>query len=197
MANRPITEKEKLAWEFAKEKHKGQKRAFTGLSYFDEHVQKVNGLIKIYTKNEDILCAALLHDVIEDCYDNKWEGYKEIKALFGKKIADIVMELTSDKDEIDIKYDGSKTDYLIHKLLNMSNAALEVKIADRFMNISDAFTASAKFRNKYFEETSRIIEELEANRRLNRIHKLLVGEIKGKLSNISSIFKIKRFKDVI
>jgi (p)ppGpp synthase/HD superfamily hydrolase len=36
--------------------------------------KKVNGIAKLYTSDENILIAALLHDILEDCYDNIWEG---------------------------------------------------------------------------------------------------------------------------
>lgn len=197
MANAPITERERQAWEFAKEKHKDQVRKFINKPYFDAHVQKVNGTVKQYTTDEDLLVAALLHDVCEDCYENKWVGYSEIKKLFGKRVAEIVIELTSDGDEIDHRYDGSKTDYLTYKMLNMSEDALIVKLADRLQNISDAFTASEKFRNKYYQETSKIVRSLEEGRELNNIHQQLLNDIKAKLDNISSIFKIKRFDELI
>lgn len=197
MANAPITERERQAWEFAKDKHKDQVRKFINKPYFDAHVQKVNGTVKQYTTDEDLLVAALLHDVCEDCYENKWVGYSEIKKLFGKRVAEIVIELTSDGDEIDHRYDGSKTDYLTYKMLNMSEDALIVKLADRLQNISDAFTASEKFRNKYYQETSKIVRSLEEGRELNNIHQQLLNDIKAKLDNISSIFKIKRFDELI
>ena len=192
--NRPLTPKEKEAWDFAKELHKGQVRKFINKPYFTAHVQKVNGIAKQYTTDEDILCASLLHDVIEDCFEDPDVGYHIIEEKFGKKIADIVQELTSSKDEIDNDYD-SKADYLIIKMFHMSDEALFIKLCDRLQNISDAFTASERFRNKYFQETVQIMDELEKNRRFNRIQGLLVNQIKMKLANISSIFKIKRFKD--
>jgi hypothetical protein len=58
------------------------------------------------------------------------------------------------------------------------------------------FGASERFRNKYFQETVQIMDELEKNRRFNRIQGLLVNQIKMKLNNISSIFKIKRFNEI-
>ena len=82
MANRPISHKETKAWEFAQEKHKGQVRKFVNKSYFDAHVQKVNGIVKLYTTDENTLCSALLHDVVEDCYDDKLEGYNDIEQEF-------------------------------------------------------------------------------------------------------------------
>lgn len=193
MPNRPLTEKEKLAWDFAKKAHRGQVRKFINKPYFGAHVVKVNGIVKQYTTDEDILCAALLHDVLEDCYDDVEVGYNELKDIFGESVADLVSELTSDGDEIDDEYEGNKGDYLTNKMINMSNGALIIKLSDRLQNISDAFTASERFRNKYFEETSKIVESLESSRQFNRIQRLLLNQIKMKLDNISSIFKIKRF----
>jgi (p)ppGpp synthase/HD superfamily hydrolase len=193
--NRPLTEKEKLAWKFARELHKGQMRKFTGVSYFEGHVKKVNSIAKQYTMDEDILISAILHDVLEDCFDDPEVGYHIIEGKFGKKIADIVQELTSSKDEIDNDYD-SKADYLVVKMIHMTDEALFIKLCDRLQNISDAFTASERFRNKYFQETVQIMDELEKNRRFNRIQGLLVNQIKMKLNNISSIFKIKRFNEI-
>ena len=192
--NRPITPKEVEAWDFAKELHKDQIRKFINKSYFMAHVQKVNGIVKQYTTDEDLLCAALLHDTIEDCFDDPDVGYHVIEEKFGKRVADIVMELTSSKEEIENDFD-SKADYLIVKMIHMTNDALIIKLADRLQNISDAFTASERFRNKYFQETVQIMDELERNRSFNRIQGLIANQIKMKLNNISSIFKIKRFKD--
>ena len=196
MANRPITEKEKLAWNFAKQAHKGQVRKFINKPYFGAHVVKVNGIVKQYTTNEDLLCAALLHDTLEDCYEDPEVGYIELKEIFGKRVVDLVYELTSDGDEIDDDYDGSKTEYLTDKMIHMSDDALIIKLADRLQNISDAFTATEIFRNKYFQETSEILTEMQKNRQFNRIHRLLIGDIQAKLDNISSIFRIKRFDEI-
>jgi (p)ppGpp synthase/HD superfamily hydrolase len=196
MANQPNSEKESLAWEFAKELHKDQVRKFINKPYFDAHVQKVNGTAKQYTTDEDLLCAALLHDTIEDCFKDKWEGYSIIKEKFGKRVADLVLELTSDEGEMKHRYDGSKRDYLIYKMTHMSDDALIIKLCDRLQNISDAFTTSEKFRNNYFNETSAIVEAIESDRNLTDIHKRILTDIKAKLDNISSIFKIKRFGEI-
>ncbi len=196
MANRPITEKEKLAWNFAKQAHKGQVRKFINKPYFGAHVVKVNGIVKQYTTDEDLLCAALLHDTLEDCYEDPEVGLVELKELFGTRVGNLVWELTSDGDEIDDSYDGSKTEYLTDKMIHMSDDALIIKLADRLQNISDAFTATERFRNKYFQETSEILTEIQKFRQFNRIHRLLIGDIQAKLDNISSIFRIKRFDEI-
>ena len=152
-------------------------------------------LVKQYTTDEDLLCAALLHDTLEDCYEDPEVGYIELKDIFGKRVADLVYELTSDGDEIDDSYEGDKGEYLTDKMIHMSSDALTIKLADRLQNISDAFTATERFRNKYFMETSSIIEEIKKHRQFNRIQRILIGDIQSKLDNISSIFKIKKFDE--
>ena len=101
MANTPTTPREKQAWDLAKDLHKNQIRKFVGAPYFDAHVQKVNGIVKQYTTDEDLLVASLLHDTLEDCFDDPDVGYIQLKDQFGKKVADIVKELTSSKEEIE------------------------------------------------------------------------------------------------
>jgi len=78
------------AIEFAKEKHKGQKRIFGSTPYI-KHPYAVMNLVRRITKDEDVLCAAVLHDVIEDC------GVKpeELQKLFGKRVTKIVKELSN------------------------------------------------------------------------------------------------------
>ena len=101
MPNKPITKKEKKAWEFARNAHRGQVRRFINQPYFDAHVKEVNAIVKQYTTNEDILCASILHDVVEDFYDDIATGLKEISEIFGETIAGLVKELTSLKDDIE------------------------------------------------------------------------------------------------
>jgi guanosine-3',5'-bis(diphosphate) 3'-pyrophosphohydrolase len=196
MANAPITPKEKLAWEFAQRAHKDQVRKFTGLPYFDNHVQKVNGTLKLYTTDEATLIAALLHDVIEDCYENKWDAYNDIKDLFGQEVADLVMELTSDNEEMKHKWGGSKVNYLINKMLKMSDKAFTIKLSDRFNNIADAFTASERFRTNYYRETCAIVDAMEEGRTFTRVQRQLLDDIKAKLDNIKRIFKVKKLNEM-
>ena len=100
------------------------------------------------------------------------------------------------KEEIEKVYQNDKAAYLSDKMTHMSDDALIIKLADRLQNISDAFTANETFRNKYFEQTWRIVEDIERHRNFNRIHTLLLNEIKAKLNNIGSIFRIKRVGDM-
>lgn len=190
MPNKPITSRESLAWEFAKEKHKGQMRKFLNKTYFDAHVQKVNGTVKMYTTDEDTLVLALIHDVAEDCYKNKWEAYPIIEDLFGKHIADDAMWLAIDKDEVKYKYHGNKSLYLIDKMIAMPERPLTVKLSDRFNNIADAFTADEKFRTKYYYHTVEVIRGIEKIK-FNKVQTQIFEDIVAKTANVKKVFNLK------
>jgi len=100
------------------------------------------------------------------------------------------MELTSDSKEIRYKFNGDKAKYLINKMMNMSDDALVVKLADRLQNISDAFTANDRFREKYYYETKLIMDSVSLRGGLNNTHKKIILDIVSKLGNIKSIFNL-------
>lgn len=121
------------AIQFAAHKHKGQERRGSGLPYVThpiivmELVQHYKGTSKHI---EELKCAALLHDVLEDTECT----YAEIEREFGPLVASLVMELTS--DEVRLKEIG-KNEYLKQKMLKMSQYAFTLKLLDRLSNIMD------------------------------------------------------------
>jgi GTP pyrophosphokinase len=175
---------EKKAWDFAEDAHKGVNRKFTGLPYF-EHVKKVFKLVKKVDVREELGCAALLHDVVEDTD----YSYDDIKKEFGLKISKLVNELTSYSEMIDVM---GKSDYLLDKMATMSDDALVIKLCDRFQNLSDHYASSDKFRVKYYDETKYIIDSLKENRQLNRKQLTIISWIEGLLETIERRY-IKKF----
>jgi (p)ppGpp synthase/HD superfamily hydrolase len=170
----PLTELEKKAWAFAQEAHKGTSRKFSGDPYF-EHVRKVFKLVKKFDTRETLGAASLLHDTLEDCPQVTYEILVE---NFGKEVANLVKELTSKEDLVDAM---GKADYLLDKMATMSDDALTVKLCDRLQNLSDHFSASDKFRKKYYEETKYIVDSLKANRQLNKSQITVINLIIGLL----------------
>ena len=170
----PLTELEQKAWVFAQEAHKGVSRKFSGDPYF-EHVRKVFKLVKKVDTRETLGAAALLHDTLEDCPE---VTYEILVKNFGKEVADIVKELTSKEDLIDAM---GKADYLLDKMATMSDDALTVKLCDRLQNLSDHFSASDKFRKKYYDETKYIVDRLKVNRQLNKSQITVINLIIGLL----------------
>jgi guanosine-3',5'-bis(diphosphate) 3'-pyrophosphohydrolase len=141
------------ALNFAQIKHQGQIRELSGLPYVN-HPISVSHILKSYTADPEILIAALLHDTLEDTRTS----FQEIENRFGNRVASLVQELTSDKQES--KRLG-KAIYLSEKMLHMSDAALLIKLADRLDNISDLTSAApTEFSKKYLAETFFIIKNI-------------------------------------
>ena len=83
------------ALDFCVEAHEGQFRKGTRRPYI-VHPIEVADIVTYITQDEEILCAALLHDTIEDC-----EGITKevIEEEFGKRVADIVASESEDKSK--------------------------------------------------------------------------------------------------
>jgi (p)ppGpp synthase/HD superfamily hydrolase len=163
------------AYRFAEKAHKGQKRKYTDLPYFT-HPKGVARIIEDMNGTEDMICAALLHDVVEDC----GVTLEQIIVKFNPHVTNLVAELTSNKKEM--KKFSSKGAYLADKMLKMSDEALTIKLADRLHNISflnhDKIPSS--FINKYCGETFAIIGAVGEMRKGKTLtQKVLAGLIIG------------------
>jgi (p)ppGpp synthase/HD superfamily hydrolase len=160
------------AYNYAKEKHGDKQRSFTKppLPYFS-HPKAVARILEHITHNETLIIAGLLHDTLEDTDAT----YDEIKEMFGEKIAKIVLEVSSDSNKVK---ELGKKHYLANKMLNMSDDALTVKLADRYHNVlfMEHDDVPLKFIKKYWSETTYILFELQ-NRQFNEIQTTLINGI--------------------
>lgn len=157
---------------YIQEKHSGQFRRFSLAPYWVHPIQ-VACLVQKYKEShkiDELVIAALLHDVVEDC----GVTIKEIKEKFGDLVASLVDELTSDDKQVKEK---GKEVYLSEKVLNMSSWGLVIKLCDRLNNVSDLFYAEEKFKNKYKRETITILNSLENGRELSDTHKEIMKDI--------------------
>lgn len=89
-----------LALKIAREVHKGQVRK-SGEPYINHPIAVAN-LIYAIGGNEDMLCAALLHDTIEDA-ENPTALGQEIKDTLGVHVYEVVMALSKDYQITDSK----------------------------------------------------------------------------------------------
>jgi len=159
---------------FADKYHAGQHRKSTGEPYIKHPVGTYRILKKVGVKDRDVLVTAFLHDTLEDTPVT----YNDLKSEFNKSIADMVKGVTSDKKKIDIM---GKPEYLADKMINMSDNALTIKLADRLHNLSDINTASPKFAEKMFNQTTFILDALRSHRNLAPVHKKLIRLIDKQL----------------
>lgn len=164
----------KKAEDFAVKKHHGQTRKFTGEPYVI-HPKQVSDLVAQYGGSPEMIAAAWLHDVVEDC----GVKIKKIREKFGDKVAKLVEELTlppyADKG-------GKKSDYIAKKMETMSSDGLTIKLCDRLNNVSDFETAHPKFVSKYAPKTKFIMDSLEdSGRPLTAKQEKLVQAIRKKI----------------
>lgn len=120
---------------------KGFKRD-NGTDYYNHCVDVANTLISFEIKDEDVICAAILHDIIEDV-----EGYRRvtIAKMFNDNVARLVMLVTK-KENVDYKQPEEIKKYLDAISADMNSAA--IKTADRMHNMMtlDEKTFEARYR---------------------------------------------------
>ena len=143
------------AYEYAATKHKDAQRG-SGEPYIN-HPLRVARFVACWGFESDVIAAALLHDVVEDCHTD----LSEINALFGSSTAQIVDAVTalSDKDFADHTLTKAQRDLLsdARLLQKMNEKALYVKIADRIDNLSTIDGVSEEKRIPKAEHTREII----------------------------------------
>ena len=134
---------------FAKKKHAGQLRKNGKTTTFSHLKDVVKNLKKMKVTNKDIICAAWLHDTIEDTDTD----FDSIKDRFGKNVAEIVVSVTKDnrlpRKQREIKYGKD--------LKSSSTKAKLVKIADILANVNDAPNAgkNARWEKQQFVKKSK------------------------------------------
>ena len=107
---------------------KGFKRD-DGQDYYNHCVDVANTLISFCVKDEDAICAALLHDIVEDV-----DGYTEetISRLFNSRVAHLVMLVTKEENK-DYKNPEIIGEYL--EKISQDMFAATIKTADRMHNM--------------------------------------------------------------
>lgn len=171
---------------FATKKHEGQFRA-DGVTPYINHPIMVAELVKKYKKSrniEAIVAAALLHDTLEDTYTS----YRELEDNFGEMVASMVMEVTTASYMPQLVGKGN---YLKHKMIDMSNYSLCIKLADRLANLIDAKSLPEDRKQKTIFDTYEIIEYLQEKRELTIAQIDLINAIKDQLAILQSLTKQK------
>lgn len=169
-----MSDRIQLALKFAQKKHMGQSRKFDETPYIDHPIGVVK-ILKEYTSDEDIICAAYLHDTVEDTNTT----LEEIKSIFHQNIASLVEELTSNRE---YEKKMGKPQYLTQKINAMSEKAKLIKLSDRLHNVSDIESNPIQFGKRYAEETAFILNNLKFNP--TKISALLIEKIWEKINPI-------------
>ncbi len=167
-------EKIQRAYEYANELHEGQFRA-SGDAYIS-HPIAVAEIVAGLELDTDSICAALLHDTVEDCSEKT--NLKEIEKLFGQDVSMLVDGLTKivtlkveDKEEAHIET-------LRKMLLAMSKdvRVIFIKLCDRVHNMRTLDAKPDAKRRITALETMQVYAPLA--------HRLGMQKIKQELENL-------------
>lgn len=167
-------EKIERAYEYARTLHDGQFRA-SGEAYIS-HPVAVAEIVAGLELDTDSICAALLHDTVEDCADKT--NLKEIEKLFGTDVSMLVDGLTKivtlkveDKEEAHIET-------LRKMLLAMSKdvRVIFIKLCDRLHNMRTLDAKPDSKRRVTALETMQVYAPLA--------HRLGMQKIKQELENL-------------
>ncbi|MDR1425164.1 MAG: bifunctional (p)ppGpp synthetase/guanosine-3',5'-bis(diphosphate) 3'-pyrophosphohydrolase [Azoarcus sp.] len=140
------------AYHFAAEAHGGQTRK-SGELYI-VHPLAVASIVADWHLDSQALCAALLHDVVEDTYISK----AEIAERFGQAAADLVDGL-SKLDKLKFRSHEEAQAANFYKMLLAMSADLRViliKLADRLHNMRTLFVMRPDKRRRIAAETLEI-----------------------------------------
>jgi len=110
---------------YQKQKRKGKDVAYI------THPLTVGIILAIAGANEDVVCAGILHDTIEDSVEERKVDLKMIKDFFGENIAKLVLALT--EEDKSLPWDERKRIAREH-IKDFSSDAILVKSADIIAN---------------------------------------------------------------
>ena len=144
------------AFQFAAFKHRDQRRKDHAASPYINHPIALANLLWHEGSVHDarVICAALLHDTIEDTETTP----EEIRRAFGTAIARIVLEVTDDK----LLPKAERKRRQIEHAPHLSRAAKLVKLADKTCNLRDVAvspppTWSLRRRRAYFDWAKKVV----------------------------------------
>lgn len=129
MASLPSSPLVESALETARQAHAGQVRSGSGGMDYIEHPRLVAGLLAEHGYGEEVLAAALLHDVVE----NSATEVADLRARFGETVAGLVWTLSD--DESISGWEERKRDHR-ERVAGAGPGARAIYGADKLVNIS-------------------------------------------------------------
>jgi guanosine-3',5'-bis(diphosphate) 3'-pyrophosphohydrolase len=144
---------------FAAHKHRDQRRKDLEASPYINHPITLANILcnEGHITDIGVICAALLHDTVEDT-DTSAE---ELEQEFGGAIRNIVMEVTDDKT-LD---KAVRKQHQIEHAVHISDRAKLVKLADKISNLRDMVSNppaawDLQRRREYFDWAKAVVDQL-------------------------------------
>jgi len=127
--------------------HQKQKRKGKDVSYIT-HPLTAGLILSSVGADEDVVCAGILHDTIEDSIMEKKVTFETLEKKFGTRVAQLVLDVTeTDKS---LSWEQRKEEALRH-IKNFSHDSLLVKSADVISNLSEMLDDYEKHGDNIFK----------------------------------------------
>lgn len=168
---------------FATKAHEGQLRKYTNEPYINHPMSVARILIKERMRYPDLICAAILHDVVEDTDFT----IEDIEREFGKVIAIKVGELTDKYTKESYPNISRKERKLLeaYRISKISWTSKEIKLADLIDNTKSIVEYDPDFAKTYLKEMNELLcYALTSSSNLRNMAQLILETSKSKL-NIS------------
>ena len=144
---------------FAAHKHRDQRRKGAGASPYINHPIALADVLcnEGGITDEATICAALLHDTVEDTETTA----EELEAAFGPEVRDLVMEVTDDQALPKVE----RKRLQIENAGKLSPRARLVKLADKICNLRDIIDDpptgwSLERRQQYFDWAKSVVARI-------------------------------------
>jgi len=137
---------------FAARAHGDQRRRYSG-EFYVAHLIEVHRLVELHDGTEDMQCAALLHDVIEDTH----VAWNDIATEFNTEIAEMVLAL-SDLET------GNRAERKAASCARLATANADVqtiKLADLISNSRSIIDRDPDFARLYLREKVALLRVLD------------------------------------
>ena len=152
MKDSPLINKAKM---LAGKAHEGQFRKYSGMPYI-VHPIEVATIIQTVEHSDEMIAAALLHDVVEDTE----YSFEDIAKEVSPEVAKLVEGLT----DVSKPQDGNRK---VRKALDKDHLAKQnaevqtIKLADVISNSQDIKANDPSFAKVYIEEMKALLEVLD------------------------------------
>lgn len=145
------------AFHFAHVAHTGQVRKYTDEPYVN-HCLAVARLVRERTYDEEVVAAAMLHDVLEDTDTTE----EELKKEFGTRITQLVVEVTDvfTKEKYPLLNRFARKKREAKRLGTISDDAKLIKLCDLIDNTSTIIKYDPGFSVIYLREKADILEAM-------------------------------------
>ena len=144
------------AAQFAAERHKNQRRKDMHASPYINHPLALASVLAVEggVNDPDVICAALLHDTLEDTETTA----AELALHFGDEVTGIVLEVTDDKS----KDKADRKELQVQHAPHISTRAKLVKLADKICNLRDILASPpadwpVERKREYFDWAFRVV----------------------------------------